>query len=354
MAGSDGMTLGDPQLVATCNARRFSVLMPSHIPLDAPRRVEQLRAAILSVVEQKFDGDYEIVIIDDGSPKPIADLLAEAPLGVKADIRCLRQYRRNGLVQALNRGLAEARYDLIARLDDDDVWLPGKIAPQLARFAADPDLSILGTGKTSLFENGDQPVDRIRPDHWSAILRCFCEGGCPFPHGGLLARKDVFNLLGGYPQAAEALHCADEALWANWIRFFKPGLIERADDHSPARTHAAPVLKTSRNLELSGKIADDFIKLDINAIVPTAIAALAEALSVSRLQSGVVAFRLWYFGSVVRLPRPAVAPLQDLMPDRIVLTGPCGGEPASLSELLQGFGDYETADREEMVTVRCI
>jgi len=344
------MTLGDPQLLATCDARRFSVLMPSHIPLDAPRRVEQLRAAILSVAEQKFDGPYEIVIIDDGSPKPIADLLAEAPLGVQADIRCLRQYRRNGLVQALNRGLAEARYDLIARLDDDDVWLLGELDQHLARFAADPDLSLLGTGMTSVFENGDPPVDPIRTDGWSAILRCFCEGGCPFPHGDILARKDVFNLLGGYPQAAEALHCADEALWARWIRFFKPVLIERVFDHAPAPTRAV----AARNPKLSRKIADDFIKLDLNAIVPNAIEALAESLGVTGLQAGVLAFRLWHFGSVVRLPKQAVAPLQDLMPDRIVLTGPCDREPASLSELLQGFGAYETAGRDEMVTVRCI
>lgn len=338
------MNFGSPHMRQTFDARRFSVLIPSHIPLDAPRRVEQLRAAILSVVEQKYDGDYEIVIIDDGSPKPIADLLAEAPLGVKADIRCLRQYRRNGLVQALNRGLAEARYDLIARLDDDDVWLAGKIAQQLARFATDPDLSILGTGMTLVFEKGDQPTDPVRPNGWSAILRCFCEGGCPFPHGGFLARKDVFNLLGGYPQTTEALHCADEALWANWLRFFKPGLLERA----------APALNASRNLELSRKIADDFTKLDLNAIVPTAIAALAEAVGVTRLQAGVIAFRLWHFGSVVSLPRQAVAPLQDLMPDRLVLTGPCDRDPASLSDLLQGFGAYESAGRDEMVTLRCV
>jgi glycosyltransferase involved in cell wall biosynthesis len=337
-----------------CDARAFSVLIPTFIPPQAPRRVEQLRCAITSIVEQKFDGPYEIILIDDGSPRPIAELLAGAPLGVRADIRCVRQNRGNGLVQALNRGLSEAKYDLIARLDDDDVWLPGKIDKQLRRLAADPELTILGTGMRLVFESGDPPADHVRPDGWSAILHFFCDVGCPFPHGSILARKDVFNLLGGYPQTAAVRHCEDYALWSVWVRFFKPGTVEEVlYDHSVS-SNSITSLNIDRNREISRKVSASFVDLNINDTAPAAIEALAEVLGTTILQAGVVAFRLWHYGNAARLPKAAIAPLRELMPDRAIHVKPCDREPTSLSDLLGGFGAPRNTTFDDSVSLCCV
>ncbi len=52
-----------------------------------------------------------------------------------------------GLQRALNRGLAEARGALVARIDDDDVWTRReKVADQVRAFGADPALQVIGTG----------------------------------------------------------------------------------------------------------------------------------------------------------------------------------------------------------------
>ncbi len=319
--------------------RDFSVLMPTHIPPGARLRVRRLKEALRSIAEQEFEGRCEIVIIDDSSPIPIAELLEVDPLGIQADIKIVRLRRGNGLVQALNRGLSEAKYDLIARLDDDDIWLPGKIAKQLSRFAKDPDLTIIGTGMRQNFENGSPPVDHIRPDGWSAVLRFFCEVGCPFPHGSIIARKDIFKVLGGYPQSAAVRHCEDYALWSTWIRFFKPAMIEEILFHYTVSAGSVSSIHAERNRRISRILKENFTRLGVNDNTPDAMAGLAKILGVSVLQAGVVCYRLWHYRPLSRLPTGVLEPLSALLPDRNVRTHKSGQCVATLTELLNGFGE---------------
>ncbi|MEW6254650.1 MAG: glycosyltransferase [Pseudomonadota bacterium] len=332
----------------------FSVLLPTFIQAGAPKRVDQLRSALSSIVDQQISVPYEIIIIDDNSPVPISELLADAPLGVEADIRCVRQPRGNGLVQALNRGLSEAKYDLIARLDDDDIWLPGKMSHQLDRFENDPDLTILGTGMTLVFESGDAPVDHIRPDGWSPILNFFCQVGCPFPHGSILAKKNIFNLLGRYPQTAAVRHCEDYALWSIWIRFFKPGMVEQSFYNYTVSERSISSVHASRSREISQRICGTFTDLKINDIIPRAMDDLAASLDITRLQAGVVAFRMWHYGCSATLPRSALSPLRALMPDRTIFFEDPSDRSIALNDLLAGFGSapLESAGGDP-VTISC-
>lgn len=87
-----------------------------------------LHEAVASVLTQTLTG-LELLVIDDGSadttPAILEQLRADDPRLI-----VLRQ-QREGLVAALNRGLAEARAPLIARLDADDVALPERLALSL-------------------------------------------------------------------------------------------------------------------------------------------------------------------------------------------------------------------------------
>src|SRR5438067_4632558 len=94
---------------------KVSVLMPVH---DGER---WLAEAIEGVLDQTLS-EFELIVIDDGSTDNTADLLAELR---QRDSRIyLVRQPAEGLVAALNRGLALARGPLIARLDADDVALP--------------------------------------------------------------------------------------------------------------------------------------------------------------------------------------------------------------------------------------
>ncbi len=86
-----------------------------------------LRQAVASALAQT-SGELEVIIVDDGSTDDtpnIASTLAGEPR-----VRYVRQANA-GQAAAKNRGIAEARGELVAFLDADDAWAPEKLARQL-------------------------------------------------------------------------------------------------------------------------------------------------------------------------------------------------------------------------------
>src|SRR5690349_9034781 len=81
--------------------------------------------AVQSVFRQSYPR-IEVVVVDDGSTDDSPAILA----GFGEAIRYVRQTNQ-GLSAARNRGIKEARGELLAFLDADDVWLPSKLATQV-------------------------------------------------------------------------------------------------------------------------------------------------------------------------------------------------------------------------------
>ncbi len=104
-------------------------------------RSELLRA-LRSVRAQRNTARVELIVVHDGSPG------TELPSEVAglADL-VLRTSGRVGPARARNLGIAEATGDLVALLDDDDEWLPGKLEAQFAvlRGVADPARTVVGS-----------------------------------------------------------------------------------------------------------------------------------------------------------------------------------------------------------------
>jgi glycosyltransferase involved in cell wall biosynthesis len=90
-----------------------------------------LADALASILEQRVE-DLEIVVVDDGSTDGSREL-AEGTAGV----RVLSQKNR-GPAGARNAGIAAARGDVLAFLDSDDLWPPGRLERDLAALAASP------------------------------------------------------------------------------------------------------------------------------------------------------------------------------------------------------------------------
>lgn len=113
-----------------------SVVIPAYNAIDF------LPAAIRSVFDQAIDA-VEVLVLDDGSTDGTAQWLA---LASAADSRIrVFQGGRLGPARARNLLIRKAKADLVAFLDADDVWLPGKLAEEIAFHRANPDVGFTFT-----------------------------------------------------------------------------------------------------------------------------------------------------------------------------------------------------------------
>lgn len=113
-----------------------TVVIPTH---DRP---ELLRTAIASVIEQTYGGPIEVLVVHDRS-EPDHTVEAETP-GRRVVV--VANDRNPGLAGARNCGIVAAAGELVAFLDDDDSWLPDKLAAQVDLLDSDPGCELVSCG----------------------------------------------------------------------------------------------------------------------------------------------------------------------------------------------------------------
>ena len=110
-----------------------SVIIPTY------KHQDFVLATLDSVFAQTFT-DYEVIVINDGSPDDTAEVLL--PLAEAGRIRYIEQ-KNTGQSIARNRGIAEAQGEFIALLDDDDLWPPDKLEWQVEALRRQPDVALI-------------------------------------------------------------------------------------------------------------------------------------------------------------------------------------------------------------------
>jgi len=187
---------------------RVSVLMP--VFNGGP----YLSPAIESVLAQSLR-DYEFIVVDDGSTDGSADVIASF---AAADSR-IRAFRKDnsGISDTLNRGIAEARGDWIARLDADDIMLPRRLERQLAFVLGDSEIVAAGSYYDLIDAAGARcatlrPLPRDRHE-----LQRFLDAREPltFTHPTMIYRRHIAIALGGYRRDYEP--CEDIELFARML-----------------------------------------------------------------------------------------------------------------------------------------
>lgn len=133
----------------------ISVIMPVY------NRQDRVGRAIESVLGQEFV-DFELVIVDDASTD---DTVRVIETYTDPRIRLLRQPQNRLGGAARNRGVREARCDLICFIDSDDEYLPHKLGYVVAYFAQHPEVEVLIDSFELVFPDSHRrrPVIRRNP-----------------------------------------------------------------------------------------------------------------------------------------------------------------------------------------------
>jgi GT2 family glycosyltransferase len=177
--------------------------------MPARDRERYVGEAIDSGLRQTF-ADFELIVIDDGSTdrtRAVVDGVADAR------VRCISQPPL-GISAAMNRGLAEARGNYVARLDSDDVWLPDLLAMQVAVLDARPDIGVASARAQGMRADGTPTGDiwGMAPRYPADSLRSLVDGDftCNITS---VARRACIERAGGYD---EALPTNED--WDLWLR----------------------------------------------------------------------------------------------------------------------------------------
>lgn len=171
-------------------------------------RAGLLGRAIRSVLAQR-PAPCELIVVDDGStddtPRVVRELAGEAA----APIRLIRQENR-GAAAARNRGIEAAQGELIAFLDSDDWWLPGKLARQ-ARALADHPGHLISHTRELWYRDGRRVNQKRKYDPPDGDVFAASLGQCLIGMSTVMARREVFARYGLFDETLPC--CEDYDLW---------------------------------------------------------------------------------------------------------------------------------------------
>ncbi len=157
-----------------------------------------LRNAVDSVLGQTF-GDFEFVIIDDGSTDSSLSIL-ESYAAKDSRMRLLSRPNQ-GLTKSLNEGLTLCKGELIARMDADDACMPQRLEKQVAYLREHPEIALVGS-QVQFIDPDDCPIN-VKPGlvlSHEQIDAALLRKGWPLVHPAVLMRAADVRAIGGYDQ----------------------------------------------------------------------------------------------------------------------------------------------------------
>ncbi|NHE55630.1 glycosyltransferase family A protein [Cyclobacterium plantarum] len=181
----------------------ISVIIPIY------NKFPHLDRSVDSVLNQDFE-DFELILVDDGS----SDGSYEKALSFNDDR--IKVFQRGtpgpGGYAARNLGISKAKFDWIAFLDADDAWKPNHLATFSDLIDSKPDISIVSTSWTDVFDGKDSSKSFDSAYHrkhqtkgvheidLESFLVNSRDGFPPFWTGALGIRKSLLESISGFPE----------------------------------------------------------------------------------------------------------------------------------------------------------
>lgn len=243
---------------------KISIILPIR------SRPRDLSLTVESICSQTFK-DWELVALLDRDGGDNYDLLSRSVPGSQLKVIHVN-YEELGFSRILNLGVQNAKYPLIARIDDDDIAVSDRLESQLRFFLEDHE-TVLVTGWAEVIDIAGTHKYDIRPSHNEAELLNQLMRVNVIPHSTVLVHRDQLIDVGGYRPDLKG--CEDYDLW---LRLVGRGRFHSVDRNmitylsNPEGMTTQPIPRTAiRRLSQSRDSA--MKKLEINLIKRRIISA---------------------------------------------------------------------------------
>lgn len=186
-----------------------SVIVPAY------KVTNYIGEALNSVFAQTFT-DYEVIVINDGSPD--SDELEHVLAPYMERIVYLKQ-ENQGVSAARNAGILAARAELLAFLDGDDTWLPNYLEVQVSRIQADPTIDVLYPNVMIVGDSSEAGEEfmTVCPSEGEVTFESLVLEACSVANCSI-ARRDTLIRAGLFD---ESLRSAED--FDLWLRVIKLG-----------------------------------------------------------------------------------------------------------------------------------
>lgn len=218
----------------------FSVL----ISVYEKNTPDQLSMAIDSIWTTQILKPSQIVLVEDGKLPQTLRCVIDSWKKRLPLVFTIHQLPQNlGLGAALNEGLSCCRYNLVARMDSDDISLPLRFMIQYNHMLNHPDIDVLGTQVEEWDDDLQQKLYSKRLPLTHNELKTFIKYRCPFNHPSVMFKKDVVQKVGGYP-------CSKMEDYYLWIKLFQKGYRFSNLDATLVRMRAGDMIKNRRGVSV--------------------------------------------------------------------------------------------------------
>ena len=181
---------------------RVSVIMPSY------NTATLIAASLDSVFQQTFQ-NFEVIVVNDGSPD--APQLEKALSPYLDRIVYISQENKRA-AGARNTAIRKSRGEFLAFLDSDDVWLPGHLAAQVKLLEEDPGLALV---YSNCYATADPSQSRTFmdncPSEGPATFAALVVERCQIPVSTVVARKSALLTAGLFDETM--VRCDDYDMW---------------------------------------------------------------------------------------------------------------------------------------------
>jgi glycosyltransferase involved in cell wall biosynthesis len=180
---------------------------PVSVVLTCYNLEQYIGDAIRSVLAQDYEGEMEIVVVDDCSTDRSREEIAKFP-----SVRLVSQPGNGGVLLATLAGIEAARHDLVAFLDGDDIWEPAKVRTVAELFAADERMAFVTHDLHYAGSDGEPRPGVTRPQ--AVLSSAPTEARGELIRDGILHHRDYVWLGSALTIRRSAARATDFVAWA--------------------------------------------------------------------------------------------------------------------------------------------
>ena len=160
---------------------------------------EYVKVALDSMLVNQSVKPTEIVLVQDGPiPEGLTALLNAYENNYAGLMHVIRLEKNGGLGKALCLGVANAKYDICARMDSDDICLPDRFEKQLTYLQSHPECDIVGGQMTEFIDEPNNIVSKREVPLTNNEIYKYMKSRCALNHVTVMFRKNAVLKAGNY------------------------------------------------------------------------------------------------------------------------------------------------------------